>query len=432
MSSELFGIIGVVLLIALICARVWVGAALAIVGFFGIVLMNGLKPAFGILVTAPFSNLDSYVTTAIPMFTLMGMIIAETSIGRNLFEFANKYLGRYKGGVASATVVASGLMGAITGSDNVSCVIMSKLALPELKRLKYADSLACASVAAGAPLAILIPPSMAFIMYAMLTEQSVGTLFMAGIVPGIIMVLAFVIAITVACRLKPELGPQGEKFSKQEKRRALVGVVPVVVLFVIVLGSIYLGICSATEAGALGSLGALIIAMISRDMSWKKLGKILRETVLTTGFVIFMLVGTYVFIKFISLSKLPFLITNFVTGLPVHRAVILVLVAVMYVILGMLMPQIPMMILTVPLLFPAMVALGYDVIWFGIFVVMMMALGAISPPIGMDAFIVSGISKVPVNKIYSGLWPFIIADVIVILLCSIIPELVTWLPSVMM
>lgn len=432
MSSELFGIIGVVLLIALICARVWVGAALAIVGFFGIVLMNGLKPAFGILVTAPFSNLDSYVTTAIPMFTLMGMIIAETSIGRNLFEFANKYLGRYKGGVASATVVASGLMGAITGSDNVSCVIMSKLALPELKRLKYADSLACASVAAGAPLAILIPPSMAFIMYAMLTEQSVGTLFMAGIVPGIIMVLAFVIAITVACRLKPELGPQGEKFSKQEKRRALVGVVPVVVLFVIVLGSIYLGICSATEAGALGSLGALIIAMISRDMSWKKLGKILRETVLTTGFVIFMLVGTYVFIKFISLSKLPFLITNFVTGLPVHRAVILVLVAVMYVILGMLMPQIPMMILTVPLLFPAMVALGYDVIWFGIFVVMMMALGAISPPIGMDAFIVSGISKVPVNKIYSGLWPFIIADVVVILLCSIIPELVIWLPSVMM
>ena len=432
MSSELFGIIGVVLLIALICARVWVGAALAIVGFFGIVLMNGLKPAFGILVTAPFSNLDSYVTTAIPMFTLMGMIIAETSIGRNLFEFANKYLGRFKGGVASATVVASGLMGAITGSDNVSCVIMSKLALPELKRLKYADSLACASVAAGAPLAILIPPSMAFIMYAMLTEQSVGTLFMAGIVPGIIMVLAFVIAITVACRLKPELGPQGEKFSKQEKRRALVGVVPVVVLFVIVLGSIYLGICSATEAGALGSLGALIIAMISRDMSWKKLGKILRETVLTTGFVIFMLVGTYVFIKFISLSKLPFLITNFVTGLPVHRAVILVLVAVMYVILGMLMPQIPMMILTVPLLFPAMVALGYDVIWFGIFVVMMMALGAISPPIGMDAFIVSGISKVPVNKIYSGLWPFIIADVVVIALCAIIPELVTWLPSVMM
>ena len=431
MSSELFGIIGVVVLIALICCRIWVGAALTIVGFFGIVLMNGFKPAFGVLVTAPFSNLDSYVTTAIPMFTLMGMIIAETSIGRNLFEFANKYLGRFKGGVASATVVAAGLMGAITGSDNVSCVIMSKLALPELKRLKYEDSLACASVAAGAPLAILIPPSMAFIMYAMLTEQSVGTLFMAGIVPGIIMVIAFVIAISIACRINPKLGPKGEVFSKQEKRRALVGVIPVVVLFVIVLGSIYLGICTATEAGALGSLGALIIAMISRDMSWKKLGKILYETVLATGFVIFMLVGTYVFIKFVALSKLPFLITNFVISLNVHRAVILLLVAVMYVILGMLMPQIPMMILTVPLLFPAMVALGYDVIWFGIFVVMMMALGAVSPPIGMDAFIVSGISKVPVTKIYQGLWPFIVADIVVIALCCVIPELVTWLPSVM-
>ena len=431
MSSELFGIIGVVVLIALICCRIWVGAARTIVGFFGIVLMNGFKPAFGVLVTAPFSNLDSYVTTAIPMFTLMGMIIAETSIGRNLFEFANKYLGRFKGGVASATVVAAGLMGAITGSDNVSCVIMSKLALPELKRLKYSDSLSCASVAAGAPLAILIPPSMAFIMYAMLTEQSVGTLFMAGIIPGVIMVIAFVIAISITCRIKPEWGPKGETFSKEEKRRALVGVIPVVILFVIVLGSIYLGICTATEAGALGSLGALIIAMISRDMYWKKLGKILYETELATGFVIFMLVGTYVFIKFVALSKLPFLITNFVISLNVHRAVILLLVAVMYVILGMLMPQIPMMILTVPLLFPAMVALGYDVIWFGIFVVMMMALGAVSPPIGMDAFIVSGISKVPVNKIYTGLWPFIIADIIVIVLCCVIPELVTWLPSVM-
>ncbi len=431
MSTVLLGLIGIIVLIALIVCRVWIGAALAIVGFVGILIMNGWNTAMGVVVTAPFSNIDNYTTTAIPMFTLMGMIIAETSIGRNLFEFANKFLGRRKGGVAAATVVASGLMGAVTGSDNVSCVIMGKLALPELKRFKYADSLATASVAAGAPLAILIPPSMAFIMYGMLTEQSVSKLFMAGIIPGIIMILAFVVAISIACRINPALGPQGVIFTRKEKLIALRGVIPVVILFIIVLGSIYAGICTATEAGALGSLGAFVIALISREITFKKLIKILTETVLATGFVLFMLVGTFVFIKFVALSKLPFAITDFVVGLDVAPSLILAMVAVMYIILGMLMPQIPMMILTVPLLFPVMTALGFDVIWFGVFVVMMMAIGAISPPIGMDAFIVSGVSGVPVTKIYRGLVPFIIADVCVIALCAAFPILVTWLPSVM-
>lgn len=431
MSNELIGLIGVAALIALICCRVWIGAALGIVGFIGIIIMKGWTTAMGVIITEPFANIDNYTTTAIPMFTLMGMVIAETNIGRNLFDFANKFLGRRSGGVASATVVASGLMGAITGSDNVSCMIMSKLALPELKRLGYKDSLATASVAAGAPLAILIPPSMAFIMYAMLTEKSVGALFMAGIIPGIIMILAFVVAITIATKINPELGPKGEKFSREEKTKALIGVIPVVILFVIVLGSIYAGICTATEAGALGALGAFVIALFMRDMSFKKVVKILVETVLAVGFVVFMLAGTYIFIRFIGLSRLPFAITNLVLGLSVPAPVILLAVAAMYVILGMLMPQIPMMILTVPLLYPAMVQLGFDPIWFGVFVVLMMALGAISPPIGMDAFIVSGISKVPVTTIYKGLVPFIIADIVVIALCCIFPMLVTWLPGAM-
>ena len=431
MSMELVGILGVVALIVMICCRVWIGAALGIVGFVGVIVLKGWTTAMGIVVSSPFTQMDNYTTTAIPMFTLMGMIIAETSIGNNLFDFANKFLGRQPGGVASATVFASGLMGAITGSDNVSCVIMSKMALPELKKLRYHDSLSCASVAAGAPLAILIPPSMAFIMYAMLTEKSVGTLFMAGIVPGIIMVIAFILAITIACVKNKALGPRGEKFSRQEKVKSLVGVIPTLILFIIVLGSIYMGWCTATEAGALGTLGAFIIALVKREMTFKKLRVILVETVLSVGFVLFMLTGTFVFTKFIALSKLPMAITNLVIGMQAPRAVILIMIAVMYVVLGMLMPQIPMMILTVPLLYPAIVQLGYDPIWFGVFVVMMMALGAISPPIGMDAFIVSGISKVPVTTIYKGLVPFIVADVIVIVLCCLIPDIITFLPNIM-
>ena len=209
------------------------------------------------------------------------------------------------------------------------------------------------------------------------------------------------------------------------------GVIPTLILFVIVLGSIYMGWCTATEAGALGALGAFIISLIKREMTLKKLRVILVETVLSVGFVLFMLVGTFIFIKFVALSKLPMAITSLVISIQAPRAVILVMIALMYVILGMLMPQIPMMILTVPLLYPAVLQLGYDPIWFGVFVVMMMALGAISPPIGMDAFIVSGISKVPVTTIYKGLVPFIVADVIVIVLCCLIPEIVTFLPYVM-
>lgn len=431
MSNELIGILGVVALLLLIAGRVWIGASLGIVGFVGIVLMRGWGTAMGVVATEPFANIDNYTTTAIPMFTLMGMIIAETNIGRNLFDFANKFLGRRPGGVASATVVASGLMGAITGSDNVSCMIMSKLALPELKRLGYKDSLATAAVAAGAPLAILIPPSMAFIMYAMLTENSVGKLFMAGIIPGIIMIIAFVIGITIVTKRNPELGPIGEKFSREEKIKSLVGIIPVAILFVIVLGGIYLGICTATEAGALGSLGAIVIALVMKDLTVEKMKKILTETVIAVAFVVFMLAGTYIFIRFIGLSRLPGAITNFVLSLTVPAPVIIFAISVMYLILGMLMPQIPMMILTVPLLYLAIIQLGYDPIWFGVYVVLMMALGAISPPIGMDAFIVAGISKVPVTTIYKGLWTFIIADIIVIILLTIFPAIVTWLPNAM-
>ncbi|WP_193708260.1 TRAP transporter large permease [Alkalibaculum sporogenes] len=431
MSNEIIGLIGIVVLLILICSRVWIGAALAIVGFFGLLIMSGSSQAFSTLGTAPYMNIDNYTITAIPMFTLMGMVIAETSIGKGLYEAAYRFLGRKNGGVASATVVASGLMGAITGSDNVSCVIMSKLALPELKRFKYNDGLATASVAAGAPLAIIIPPSMAFIMYGMLTEQSVGKLFMAGLIPGAILVSVFVLAISISCNRNKTLGPKGDKFTLKEKMNALVGVLPTIILFLLVLGGIYFGICTTTEAGAIGALGAIIIAGVTKQLSAKKMYTILRATVVAVGFVIFMIAGTFIFIKFITLSHVPLALTELIIGMEVNRFIVLLAVAIMYLVLGMIMPHIPMMILTVPLLFPAMTALGFDPIWFGCFVVMMMALGAISPPIGMDVFIVAGISKVPVLEIYKGMIPFLIADVAVIILICVFPQIVTFLPSLM-
>ena len=431
MSAELIGVLGIVVFIVLILCRVWVGAALAIVGFAGIWLISGLPQALATLGTAPFSNIDNYTITTIPMFTLMGMVIAETNIGSALYDAAYHFIGRFRGGLASATVVAGGLMGAITGSENVSTVIMSKIAFPPMKKLGYSDELASGSVAAGSPLAIIIPPSMPMIMYGILTEQSIGKLFVSGIIPGVLMVVAFVVAIWLLCVAKPAHGPKGPKFAAKECMHSLVGVLPTVILFLLVLGGIYAGICTTTEAGAIGALGAIIIAAVTGQLNKEKIGRILKGTVLTTAFVLFLLVGTYVFIQFVAISKLPFLITNFITGLHVSKHVVLLLVALMYIVLGMCLPAMTMMVLTIPLLYPAMMALGFHPIWFGLFVVLMQALGGITPPVGMVVYILGGTTKVPITRIFKGAMPFVAAELIVIFLVCLFPALATVLPGLM-
>lgn len=431
MSPELVGILGVALFIVLILCRVWVGAALSIVGFIGILIIQGMPQALATLGTAPFSNIDNYTITTIPMFTLMGMVIAETNIGSALYEAAYRFIGRFRGGLASATVVAGGLMGAITGSENVSTVIMSKIAYQPMKRLGYSDELASGSVAAGSPLAIVIPPSMPMIMYGILTEQSIGKLFVSGMLPGILLVAAFVATIWIICKINPDNGPRGPKIPAKEALQSLLGVLPTVILFLLVLGGIYLGICTTTEAGAIGALGAIIIAGVTRQLNWEKIKKILKGTVLTTAFVLFLLVGTYIFIQFIAISKLPFFITQFITGLNVSKYMVLLLVALMYIVLGMCLPAMTMMVLTIPLLYPAMVALGFNSIWFGLFVVLMQALGGITPPVGMIVYILGGTTGVPVTKIFKGALPFVAAVLVVILLICIFPGIVTFLPDLM-
>ena len=339
MRAEVIGIIGIVVLIILLFMRVWVGSAMALVGFCGLLIMRGFTQTISVLGTVPFNELNNQTMTAIPMFTLMGMIIAETSMGRDLYGTAYNFLGHARGGLASATVVAGGILGAICGSENVSTVILTKIAYPEMKRLGYDDALSTSAISVGSPLAIIIPPSMPMILYAILTENSVGSLFMGGVIPGILLILAFVLTISIMCRIKPEYGPRGPKTTMVQKLKSLKGVIPVIVLFVIVLGGIYFGICTTTEAGALGALGALIIALCSKQINRHNIKLILRETVSTIGMVIMMMVGIYVFVQFIALSKVPFMLVNFVTGLNVNRYVILLAIVIMYIILGMLLPS---------------------------------------------------------------------------------------------
>lgn len=431
MSKEMIGLIGCLVLIILILMRYWIGAAMAIVGFIGLWLVSGWPAACSAVATAPFTNLSVYVVSAIPMFALMGMVISETNIGRDLYRCLYRYVGRFRGGMAMATVTASGILGAITGAEDVAAVIMTKIALPQMRELNYQDELSTAAIAAGSPLAIIIPPSMSFILYAMLTQSSASALFIGGIIPGIILVIIFCCSICLVCRAKPELGPRGPKFSSKERLKSLVGLIPIILLFLLVLGGIYAGVCTTTEAGALGAAGAIIIALITRQMTIKKVYHILREAVKTVGIILFLIAGTYIFIRFLNASRAPQLLTEWVVATFHSKTIVLVMVALLYIVLGMIVPQMCIIMLTIPLLWPAMSAMGFDCLWFGVFVTMMQALGGVTPPIGIVAYMVAGIGGVSAGKTFRGLIPFLISYVIVIALICVFPMLCTWLPGLM-
>ena len=431
MSTEMIGLLGAIAVIVLICCRVWVGFALALVGFVGLIILRDTNFALSVLGSAPFQNVNGYTMTVLPMFTLMGMFIAESRIGAGLYRVCNAFIGRFRGGLASATVVACGILGAITGGQYGATVIMSKIALPEMRKVNYDDELSCGSIAAGSPLAIIIPPSVPMIAFGILTESSVGKLFIGGLIPGIICVIVFCITIWLVCLKNPKLGPKGPKTSTKEKLASIKGIIPIAILIVVVLVSIYTGVCTTTECGALGAVGAFLIALFMGDVNWGMIKRSFISTAKTTGMIIFLLAGTYVFVNFIAVSKLPAAVTRLVVSLNAPHFVIMLAVLILYFLLGMIMPEIPIMMLTVPILWPAMEALGMSPIWFGVIVVMMLALGGITPPVGMVVYILSGASKVDVMKIFKGCVPFIIAEVIVIFVCMLIPEIVTWLPNMM-
>ncbi len=431
MSPEIVGLLAIILLMVLIAGRMWIGVAMGIVGLVGLVILRGVDQALVLSAEVPFTNVNSYTMTVIPMFALMGMVISESNIGRDLFKACNTWLGRRRGGLASAAVVTSGLLGAICGSHMVGTVILSKIALPEMKRYNYDESFAAASVSAGAPLSIIIPPSLPLIMYGIITEQSIGKLFMSGIIPGIVMIFISIITIWVMCRKNPKLGPRGQKFSLKEKLKSTWGVLPVVILFILVLGGVYTGIFTTTESGAIGSVGAIIIALFYKSLNGKKFILALKETAITLGMVFSLLLGTYIFIRFITYSQVPVVVSNFLIGLNAPMPVLMIVLAGIYILLGMFLPEIPMVILTVPILFPALMAVGFDPIWLGIYIVLMMALGAITPPIGLVVFIVSGLSGVSVPRLFKACVPFIVSDLVVITLMCIFPAMATWLPSLM-
>lgn len=431
MSPELIGVIGIVVLIVLMFLGMWIGAAMTFVGFVGILLIRGANQAFIMLGALPYQNIAFYTITAIPLFVLMGIVIANSGIGESLYYTAYKLIGQFRGGLAMATVLACALLAAITGLSAPAVVTMGKIALPEMLKYKYDEKMATGSIACAGTLAFLIPPSLAFILYGLLTEQSVGKLFIAGILPGLLLAFLFIATIYIITRIRPQAGPQGPKTTILEKIKSLKGTWHMVLLFLLVLGGIYGGIFTPTEAGAVGAFGAIVIAAASKRLDFNRFRKSILEATQFTAMILLLLVGAFIFSHFMAVSKIPIYLGEVVASLHVPTVFIIVLIIIMYLILGMFLDIMSAVVLTIPVIYPIIKALGVDPIWFGVLVVILIEAGLVTPPVGMEVFILSGISGIPVSTIFRGVFPFLLAVIVCIILLILFPQIALFLPNTM-
>lgn len=422
--------IGVLLFILIIGFPV--AFAMCFIGFIGIWYLTDLDLAFEILKMNAYDSVAHYYYCVVPFFILMGFFCLESGVGTRLYNVGAKWFGRLPGGLSIGTIIGCGGFAAICGDSMATAATMGSVSLPEMKRYGYAPSLANGSVAAGGTLGILIPPSIGFIAYAIVTEQSIGKLFMAGVIPGILLTFGFSLMVYLRCLIHPELGPRAPRASMREKWIALRDIWPISILFAVVLGGIYSGTITPTEAGGVGVVGALLIAVFSKAFNAARFLRAIMISTQMTGMIFAILIGVSTLGYFVTLTDLPMQLAVFLKSLTVSRYVLFALILGLYLLLGMLMNIIPMIMLTLPILFPTITMLGFDPVWFGVIMVIMMEMGQITPPIGINVFVIHGIAgDVPMMEIYKGIVPFILVEILVIILLTIFPQIVMFLPDSM-
>ncbi len=433
MSSLTIGILGVIALLVFLFLGVHIGAAMTLVGVGGILLITGSpKAALGIMKATPYTVTASFSKAVVPMFVLMGNFAYHSGISGELYDACYKFLSRLKGGLAVATITACAGFAAICGSASATTTTMGVVCLPEMKKYNYSDTLSCGAICAGGTLGILIPPSVGFILYGVNAEIAVGKMFMAGIIPGIILAVCYAATAVIICYIDPAAGPKGPKFTTAEKMRSLKGVIPILILFLLVLGGIFLGWFTPNEGGAIGATGAFAFMLIKRKFTMKGFIKALRDTVKTNAMVTMILIGAYLFGYMLTLSGLPSAMARWCTTVNVSRYVVLAMVLGIYAILGCFVDSLPLIVLLVPIFLPIIKALGFDPIWFGVLMVMIMELGLLTPPVGMCCYVLHGVNKdVSLGTVFKGAAPFIIPLIVAVVIVTAFPILSTWLPSFM-
>ena len=432
MDPTVVVIIGIIVLLVLMFAGMNVGAVMFFVGFVGYALIVNFDAAIGILRTAPMAQAMKYSFSVIPLFTLMGNACFAAGLSQGLCDFCRKWLSRVPGSVACATIGASAMFGAICGSSTATASTMGTIAVTELRKYGYKDKMSAGVIAASGGLGILIPPSTTMIVYGTSTELSVQKLFMAGVLPGILLAILFMVTVWVWMRIDPTIAPNGDKCSWSERFKSIKGVLGVLVIFLIVLGGMFTGWVTVNEAAAIGAFLGLVAMAVNKKFTWKNLMMVFKNTLKTSAMIFLLLIGATVFGNFLIISRLPSTFAAFVSDLNVSRYLILAAIFVIYAFLGCLMDAVPMMLITLPIFYPVVESLGFDGIWFGVFMVLVVNLGFVTPPVGMNCYVVNGILKdVSLGTIFKGTAPFILAILAAIVLCTIFPEIATWLPSIM-
>jgi len=432
MSPLMIGLIGILAFLALLVLRMPIASAMALVGFAGFSYIVSPSVAFNMVAKEVYSTFSSYSLSVIAMFVWMGFLAYYSGIGTKLYVFAYKLIGHYPGGLAIATQAACAVFGAICGSNTATAATMGAIALPEMKKYKYDISMATASVAAGGVLGVLIPPSVIFIVYGMATEQSVGKLFIAGILPGILLMLFYIAAIYILTLRNPNLGPAGPRAGWGERIESLRGGLgEVLIIFLISIGGLFAGWFTPTEAGAVGAAGVLAVSLLEGRLGWEGFKKSLFDTTRTTAMIMFMVAGAVVFGRFMAVSRVPFELANWAGALNLPPFAIMAIIMLIYLVLGCFIDALAMILLTIPIFYPvAVITLGYDPIWFGVIIVMTVAMGVITPPVGMNVYIIKGIAPdVPLEVIFKGVWPFLIAILICIAILMAFPQITTFLPG---
>lgn len=431
MDAFTIGIIGTVALVVMVFAGVRVFYAAAAVGMVGLVWILGWESGAGMAGTIPHSKAVAYSLSVLPMFILIGFLAFHAGITEALFDAGRKWLGWVPGGLAVATVLAATGFAAVSGASTATAAVFSRVAIPDMLKYGYDRKLAAGVVAAGGTLATLIPPSAILVIYAIIVEQSVGALLIAGFIPGIVSALVYVGIIIVMCRFVPSLGRPIRGFTWDERMRSLPGTLPIVAVVLIIFSAMYFGWATPTEAGALGAFVVFVMAL-AKGMRRQGLCDSLLETAKLTVMIFSIIWGVMVFVRFLGFAGLPEAFAKWVVALDVPPVVILICVLLFYTVLGMFMDAIGMLLLTLPVVYPAMMALGYDPIWFGIIVVKMAEICLITPPIGLNCFVVNGVRPdIPLSDVFRGIAPFFIADVITVALFIAFPEIILWLPQTM-
>ncbi|MDH3575215.1 MAG: C4-dicarboxylate ABC transporter permease [Desulfobacteraceae bacterium] len=432
MSLSTTGIIGIIILIVLLYSKMPVGFAMGFLGLIGFSYVVNIDAGLNLLARDVWDVFSSYNLTVIPLFVFMGQIAFHAGISRRLYDSAYVLLGHRRGGLAMTTVGACAAFSAICGSTNATAATMATVALPEMKRYGYDMGLATGTVAAAGSLGILIPPSVIFIVYGILTEQSIGKLFAAGILPGILLCLLFLLTIHLRVMKNPSLAPPGPKSNIREKFRSFAGILETLLLFALVMGGIFFGIFTPTEAAAIGAFMTLLIAIIRGQLHWKGFIQSLADTTKISCMIMVIVTGAVIFGHFMAITRIPYILADYVSSLPLPPHAIIGVIIFVYLIGGCFMDALAMIMLTIPIFFPVVQTLGFDPIWFGVVIVLITEMGVITPPVGINVYVVYGVARdVPLEKIFRGVFPMLISLLVCNLLLILFPQIALWLPSLM-